>query len=95
MILDELAEVAQIYSDENKKFQSDIENLTTELEQERTAKQEAITLATTVDEIWKDVVSQIPILDQYAEAKAKGESFELPPIYREDIQKALQEHPIV
>ena len=71
MILDELTQVAQIYSDENKKFQEENQTLKTDLEMERAAKQEAIDTASQVDDIWKDVVSQIPILDQYAEAKLK------------------------
>lgn len=49
----------------------DIQTLTADLETERTAKQEAIDTASRVDDIWKDVVTQIPILDQYAEAKLK------------------------
>ena len=95
VILDELTQVAQIYSDENKSLQIDKQNLTENLEKERIAKEEALTLASQVDDIWKDVVTHIPILDQYAEAKLKWEVFELPPILREDVQKALQEHPIV
>ena len=71
MILEELTQVAQIYSDENKNLTIEKQNLTDELEKERTAKQEALELASAVDNIWKDVVREIPILDQYAEAKLK------------------------
>lgn len=94
-IIDELASVADALTLQNEQVErekmeaiSQVETLTKDLE-------EARSIASQVDDLFKDIASQIPVLSEYAEAKVKGEEYEIPLQYIPENFKRVEEHPIV